>query len=160
MLCAPAAGSRRAALFACVIAIAFAAPAAAQNPPAPAKPILQLGDAVVTGFFRRHRHVLAARGKPEDSFTIDPEGSSLVVFDLSRMNGPDDARLVDAPRRFSVQAKQIGQVFGVTLDDGGGPGGGAPNIYATATSMFGLNIVAPRKAGPGARRPAAPMPNG
>jgi hypothetical protein len=142
MLRAPAAGSRRAALFA-VIAIAFAAPAAAQNPPAPAKPILQLGDAVVTGFSGVTAMSSAARGKPEDSFTIDPEGSSLVVFDLSRMNGPDDARLVDAPRRFSVQAKQIGQVFGVTLDDGGGPRGGAPNIYATATSMFGLNIVAP-----------------
>ena len=47
--------------------------------------------------------------------------------------------------------RQIGQVFGVTLDDGGDPRAGAPNIYATATSMFGLNIVAPHKAGPGAQ---------
>jgi hypothetical protein len=133
------------------------APAFAQN--SPAKPILQLGDAVVTGFSGVVAQRPPAGLKPEDFYYINEDGTALVVFDVSRMGGPEDARLVDAPRRFSVQAKQIGQVFGVTLDNGTGGGGraGTPNIYATATSMYGLNIVT---AAPGAtRRLKAGAPN-
>jgi hypothetical protein len=66
------------------------------------------------------------------------------------MKGPEDARLVDAPRKFAAQAKQIGQVFGVALDDRTP----APNIYVSATSVYGLNIVDAqgrrvKKGGPG-----------
>jgi hypothetical protein len=127
----------------------LAAPAMAQGAPA-AQPILKLGDAVVTGFSGVVPRRPPAGGKPEDYFFIDRDRNSLVVFDLQNMKGPEDARLVDAPRKFAAQAKQIGQVFGVTLDDRAP----TPNIYATATSLYGLNIVNAqgkrvKKGGPG-----------
>jgi hypothetical protein len=136
------------ALFTLLLSDGTVGPAQAQN--APPRAILQLGDAAVTGF----SGVTALRpppgGVPADYFYINQDGASFVVFDLSRMQGPEDARLVNAPRKFSVQAKQIGQVFGVTLDDGTAPGtrAGTRNIYVTATSMFGLDIVAPGQGAP------------
>ncbi len=128
--------------------IATAAPdARAQTNQTPQLPIIQQGDAVVTGF----SGIMALKPSPnkkiEDYVIIDTQAASLQVFDLSRMFGPDDARLVKAPRQYSVPALQIGQVFGVALDDGQ-PASGRPvnknpvaNIYATATSAYGLQIV-------------------
>ncbi|MFT5511524.1 MAG: hypothetical protein ACI89J_004626, partial [Hyphomicrobiaceae bacterium] len=74
---------------------------------------------------------------------INQQGATLQIFDLSQMDGPDDARLVNAPRLFSATAGQIGQVFGIALDDGGyrRARNHTPNIYATATSVFGLQVV-------------------
>src|SRR4051812_7493946 len=60
-----------------------AAPAMAQQP------VLKLGDAVVTGFSGVKPPKTPARGKPEDSLFIDPDGNSLVVFDLQNMKGPE-----------------------------------------------------------------------
>ena len=48
------------------------------------------------------------------------------------------AQLVGAPKPFTFSAAQIGQVFGVALDDNE-----PPNIYVAATSAYGLPIVAP-----------------
>jgi hypothetical protein len=126
-----------AALLAPVLSSGFAAPAMAQGAPAATQPILKLGDAAVTGFSGVVAKRPPAGGKPEDYFFIDRDGNSLIVFDLQNMKGPEDARLVDAPRKFAVQAKQIGQVFGVALDDRTP----APNIYVTATTLYGYNIV-------------------
>jgi len=65
-----------------------------------------------------------------------------------------DGRLLTAPKTFDVLAKDVGQVFGVALDDQT-----PPNIYVAATSVFGLNIVGRgsdglpqrrKKGGPGA----------
>lgn len=112
-------------------------------------PIIQRGDAVVAGF----SGVAVVRPKPgrkiEDYVFIDHQAASLQVFDLSQMFGPDDARLVKAPRLHTVPAKLIGQVFGVALDDGTSAGDAAPvpNIYATATSAYGLQIVETEKVG-------------
>ncbi len=122
----------------------------AQGAQSGAQPILKLGDAAVTGFSGVVARRPPAGGKAEDYFFIDRDGNSLVVFDMQSMKGPEDARLVDAPRKFVAQAKQIGQVFGVALDDRTP----APNIYVTATSVYGLNIVDSRgqrvkKGGPG-----------
>ncbi len=133
--------------------ISTAQPAVAQNAPAFDAPIIQRGDAVVTGF----SGVSALKPKPgsklEDYIVIDTQAAALQVYDLSQMFGPDDARLIKAPRLHTVPADQIGQVFGVTLDDGlpaTGPATGrdpVPNIYATATSAYGLQIVETRKVG-------------
>ena len=43
-----------------------------------------------------------------------------------------------APKLFTFPAASIGQVFGVAIDDAS-----HPNIYAAATSAYGLPIVAP-----------------
>lgn len=111
--------------------------------PAQDLPIVQSGDAVVTGFSGVAQMPAPVGASSEDYAIINRQGSSLQVFDLSRMGGPNDGRLVAVPRRFLVTADRIGQVFGVTLDDGHNPGGGerAGNIYATATSAFGLNLI-------------------
>jgi hypothetical protein len=47
-----------------------------------------------------------------------------------------DGWLFAAPKTFDVLAKDVGQVFGVALDDQT-----PPNIYVAATSVFGLQIV-------------------
>ena len=109
--------------------------------------IIQKGDAIVTGYSGVVLLPPAAGAKQEDYAVINQQGASLQVFDMSEMYGRDNARLVKAPRYFSVPALTIGQVFGVTLDDGKNNRGPkkVPNIYATATSMFGLQIVKTRK---------------
>jgi uncharacterized repeat protein (TIGR01451 family) len=135
--------------------------AVAQTVPAADEPLIQRGDAVVTGF----SGVVALKPKPnaklEDYLIIDTQAPALQFFDLSQMFGGDNARLVDAPRLHAVPAGQIGQVFGVTLDDGR-PADGVddgrdpvPNIYATATSAYGLQLVETKQVGKGKVRERA-----
>jgi hypothetical protein len=60
----------------------------------------------------------------------------LRVIDLHDMRGLPNAQLVNAPKPYAVTAAQIGQVFGVALDNAT-----PPNIYAAASSAYGLPIV-------------------
>ena len=101
---------------------------------------LKLGDAVVTGFSGT---LLPEASKPRpanksatDLTFINPDGPSVRVIDVSRPGYVWDGRLFAAPKTFDVFAKDVGQVFGVALDDSA-----QPNIYVAATSAFGLNIV-------------------
>lgn len=119
---------------------------------------LNLGDAVVTGF----SGILppdASKPRPRDKSAIDftfinPDGPSARIIDVARPGYVWDGSLFAAPKKFDVLAKDVGQVFGVALDDAS-----APNIYVAATSLFGLNIVSRgrdglperrKKGGPGA----------
>lgn len=70
---------------------------------------------------------------------IDPNGSSLKIFDLSTLGGPTVGQMVDAPAKLMLPADAIGQVFALAFDDGNGTG--VPNLYAAATSAYGLQIV-------------------
>ncbi|TIT24596.1 MAG: hypothetical protein E5W78_22370, partial [Mesorhizobium sp.] len=65
------------------------------------------------------------------------------VFDVSRLGGPASGQLVFTPPPFEVTAEQIGQVFGITYDDGvrDGVPSGIPNLYAGASSLHGIRIV-------------------
>ncbi|HEY1798285.1 MAG TPA: hypothetical protein VGG57_19385 [Stellaceae bacterium] len=112
--------------------------ALAQQPPAP--PALTVGDAVVTGFSGTVAPDPAQPRPPgksaADQTLIDPDGSSARVIDLTRPGFVWDGRLYPAPKVFDVHAKDVGQVFGVALDDQN-----PPNIYLAATSAFGLNLV-------------------
>ena len=67
---------------------------------------------------------------------INPDGPSARVVDIRQPGFVWDGRLLAAPKTFDVLAKDVGQVFGIALDDQT-----PPNIYVAATSMFGLNIV-------------------
>ena len=58
-----------------------------------------------------------------------------------------DGTVFPAPKPFDVLAKDVGQVFGIALDDAA-----QPNIYLAATSAFGLNIVARGRDGQPERR--------
>ncbi len=100
-------------------------------------PNLNLGDAVVTGFSGTLRPPASAPAKSAIDHTfINPDGPSARVVGVGKPGYVWDGRLYDAPKPFDVLAKDVGQVFGVALDDAT-----PPNIYLAATSVFGLNIV-------------------
>ena len=116
-----------------------------------AQTVIQRGDAVVTGFSGTTQLRTPKSANPVDYQVIDMQGIALQVRDLSEMDGPDDdARLVPADKRFAIQADEIGQVFGIALDDGTDNAGvkSAPNIYATATSAYGLQLLVDTTTGP------------
>lgn len=80
-----------------------------------------------------------------DETMIDLEGKTLRVFDVSNLGGPASGQLVSTPLPFEVSARQIGQVFGLTYDDGirTDTTETVPNLYAAATSLHGIQIVTP-----------------
>ena len=110
---------------------------------AQSKGIYQQGDAVVTGFSGVAQWKFPKDADPVEYQIINQQGLSLQIFALSQMFGTDDARRIPVERGFAVAAAQVGQVFGVALDDGKDAAGKvtAPNIYVTATSAFGLYIL-------------------
>ncbi|WP_156164619.1 hypothetical protein [Bradyrhizobium sp. LTSP885] len=102
-------------------------------------PVYVAGNAAVTGFSGALPPVQIAAGvNPNSKTFIDLNGPSLRVVDLQTMGGPAKAQLVGAPKLFTFPAAAIGQVFGVAIDDAS-----PPNIYAAASSAYGLPIVAP-----------------
>jgi hypothetical protein len=82
---------------------------------------------------------------PVDETFIDTERATLRIFDVSALGGPPSGQLVYPPQPFEVMAGQIGQVFGLTYDDGlrEGEPSGVPNLFAAATSFHGIRIVTP-----------------
>lgn len=82
---------------------------------------------------------------PVDETFIDTAQASLRIFDVSHLGGPASGQLVYTPPPFEVTAGQIGEVFGLTYDDGvrDGVPSGVPNLYAAATSLHGIEIVTP-----------------
>lgn len=88
---------------------------------------------------------------PVDETFIDPDRASLRIFDVSALGGPPSGQLVNTPLPFEVMAGQIGEVFGLTYDDGvrDGAPSGVPNLYAAATSLHGVQIVTPDADGDG-----------
>lgn len=121
-------------------------------------PNLNLGDAVVTGFSGTVAPDPTKRPPPNktaaDLTFINPDGPSARIVGLGQPGYVWDGRLFAAPKTFDVFAKDVGQVFGVALDDQT-----PPNVYVAATALFGLNIVSRtrdgqlerrKKGGPGA----------
>ncbi len=107
-----------------------------------ADPILKSGQPIVTGFSGVVSPTSPPPGTdPLDRTFIDPSGNSLVV----EAPTPDDAphgELIDSTASFAATAKDVGQVFGITLDNAPEmTGAAAPDIYVAATSAYGLNLV-------------------
>ena len=102
------------------------------------------GEPVVTGFSGIVPPATPpASGDPLDYTFIDPAGRSMVIQQL-QPDGPPAGQLIPAEPVFSATAADVGQTFGVALDDAPEfSGAAAPNIYLAATSAFGLNIVVP-----------------
>src|ERR1039457_6282838 len=87
----------------------------------------------VTGFSGALPPVQIAPGAdPGKQTFIDLNGPSLRIVDLHHMNGPMEAQLVGAPKPFTFSAAQLGQVFGVAIDDNE-----PAHIYPAATSAYG-----------------------
>ncbi|MCZ7566923.1 MAG: hypothetical protein M5U08_26460 [Burkholderiales bacterium] len=105
--------------------------------PAAAQGVLADGDAAVTGFSGALPPPLIAPGQdPAQATVIDPAGASLRVIQLQAPGGAPQGQVAQAPKGLSITAAQIGQVFAVALDNAN-----PPNIYAAATSAYGLPIV-------------------
>lgn len=111
---------------AALLALATAAPAQEQR-------IFSPGVTAITGFS-------AGNGSSQGG-AIDPDGVSLRVFDLSSLGKAGQP--VEPGKPFEVLAGQVGQVFGLTFDDGRRDGKtfGVPDLYAAATSLYGIGIV-------------------
>lgn len=118
----------------------------AQPAPQNIKSVIGFGNGVVTGFSGvvPPSGPLPAGVTPANRTFINLKGASARVFDLQNMGGTPSGQHVNAPKPFTATASQIGQVFGVALDDAL-----PPNIYVTATSAYGLPIVLPDSDGDG-----------
>ena len=124
----------------CLLLLLSFSPARAQQAPVG---ILMPGSAAVTGFPGvLLPNQIAPGTDPADQTFIDLSGPSLRVVDLRAMPGPPTAQLVAALKPYTATAAQIGQTFAVTLDNTT-----PPNIYAAASSAYGLPIVAPGAGG-------------
>ena len=121
-------------------AIAALAWAATTTAHAQDRAIVQRGDAVVTGF--------AGTVPPSESPTdvhpldrtfIDLQGLTAQIFDLSNLGGGPAGQLADAPVKFRAKASEIGHVFGIAFE--GDSVRSTPNIFFSASSLYGLQIV-------------------
>lgn len=104
-------------------------------------PLIELGNAVATGFsgtIAPPAEQVPETRQPIDETFIDRDGVSARILDLGTPGFVWDGRAWSAAVRKTFTAGQIGQVFGVTLDDAA-----EPNIYFAATSVYGLPIVGP-----------------
>ncbi len=102
--------------------------------------IIHRGDAAVTTFSGAKVWGKVPEGvHPLDRTFIDTGGAVLRVFDLTKLAGPPAGQVANGPAVFRVTAGDVGQVFGVALDSDTAKR--TPNIYVTATSLFGLQIV-------------------
>jgi hypothetical protein len=118
--------------------------ASAQTPSAG---ILAPGNAIVTGFSGAPPPAQIAPGQdPGDLTFIDPNGPSASVFNLQAPGAPPQAQVLPVPNPFTVTAAEVGQVFGVALDNAT-----PPNMYVAASSAYGLPIVVPGQGGAPAR---------
>jgi hypothetical protein len=131
-------------------------PGFAEDPGAPGAPAsgaaalrqlpipLAAGDVAVTGFsgIKLATPTLPAGVDPLDKTVIDPDGATLRILDLTSLGGPALAQVLNPPVKLAIPARDIGQVFALAFDDGvGAAGTGVPNLYAAATSLYGLQIV-------------------
>ena len=130
-------------LLAAALAALSVLPAHVTTPASAQEPILRRGDAVVTGFagVTRPGADLPADIHPLDRTYIDTAGPTVRIFDLSRLGGGPQGQLADAPVRFRLGARDVGHVFGIAFDGDGRSG--PANIYLTATSVHGLQLMAP-----------------
>ena len=111
-----------------------------QSPAGDGLPLMDPGMALVTGF----SGVIEPAGElPEGTdilaeTLINPDGISARIHDLRAPGHIWDARAWQAEAVNSFRARDIGQVFGVVLDDAE-----HPNAYLAASSAYGLHITKP-----------------
>lgn len=111
-----------------LVALLAASPAQAQEP------VLDRGDAVMTGFSGTHQL--------DGEAFIDLDAASMRIAPL-RPDAPPAAQVIVTSPKLQVKARDVGQVFSIALDDGlkRVVAGATPNIYLGATAAFGLQIV-------------------
>ncbi len=92
---------------------------------------------------------------PQDETFIDLDGKTLRIFNIKIAGEAPKGQLINTPPPFEVAARKIGQVFGLAYDNGtlieGRTDGKrtVPNLYVTAGTMHGLQVVIPDNDGDG-----------
>ena len=120
---------RKASLTAAMIVAAFSSAALAQQ-----QQIITHGQLAVTGYSGSEATAGPEGADPFDYLGIKLDGPSAQIIE-ARVLGPQ-GQVSNATKPFAVTAGQVGQVFGVTLDNAP-----RPNIYVAATSAYGLTIA-------------------
>ncbi len=133
-------GARKRLLVALLALAGGLSPALAQDP------IIGPGDAVVSGFSGLRN---VPKPVPLDGFYIDPDGASLQILPLGVSSDPA-GQFLNSAAKFSAKAREIGQVFAITLAR---PADAdpltEPDIYVAQSSTFGLHLVVPDTDGDG-----------
>ncbi len=128
---------------------AYRPPSVRPQPPASASiPVLNTGrllgldDAVVTGF--SGTMILTREFAPQPSgaaaieqTVIDPNGPAARIIGAREPRFVWNGTLWAAPQSRAIRAAQVGQVFGIAIDDRA-----LPDVYLAATSIYGLDLVA------------------
>lgn len=108
-------------LASCLLEASFPSSSLAQEP-------LQAGEGFITRFSGVSRN-------PNGETVIDTDGTVGSIIDLRNpAQPPKGQHWLNEPQRNPVTAAQVGQVFGIAIDDAE-----KPNIYLTSTSAFGLH---------------------
>lgn len=114
-----------------VLLFGLAATSIATHPAHAQQDTLRPGEAFVTRFS-------GTSDGPAGEMTINPAGTVGSVIDIRSPGRPPGGwHWINEPQRQPVTAAEVGQVFGVALDDATPPG-----IYLTATAAFGLHRTA------------------
>ena len=127
-----------------IATVGFSAVWPAASAQAADEPIYAPGQPIVTGF----PGVVTPNAPPDgadplDYLFIDVNGASMRIQAL-QPDGPPTGQLIDATEVFAATAGDVGQVFGVTLDNAPELSEAlAPNIYLAASSAYGLHISLP-----------------
>lgn len=136
------------AIILCIALIVFAICSIVFRSPAHAAevPLIDRGTAVVTTFSGTSHSDESVGGEhPRDQTLLDPSGPVLRVLDLAGIDSAPRGQFVDLADKLKISAGDIGQVFAVVL---AAPAPDtAPDIYAAASSLFGLQIVKSTKDG-------------
>jgi len=108
------------------------------------EPIFAPGQPIVTGFAGVVTPDAPPPGvDPLDLLSIDTNGASMRILAL-QPDGPPAGQSIMAQEVFAASAGDVGQVFGVTLDNAPELTDAlAPNIYLAASSAYGLHISVP-----------------
>lgn len=110
------------------------AEATAEGPPAPEPggPPLEAGEAYHTRFSGT-----VTREGPGGGFpAINLDGVVGSIFDLRSIGEPPVGQhVLSVPQRAPATAADVGQIFGIAIDDAA-----EPNIFVTATSAYGLHL--------------------
>ena len=85
------------------------------------------------------RFSVAVGVNPVDQTVIDTEGASIRAFDIGNLGNATGGQVAVPPQLLDIKARDVGQIFGLAFDTGAA--NGVPNLYAAATSKFGLQIV-------------------
>ena len=113
--------------------------------------VLKPGDIAASGFagVKLQGQGLRPGVDPLTKTVIDPEGTTLRIYDGARTTEPLAGQQLDMPLRKEFKAEEIGHVFGLVFDQLPVDERGTPGLYAAATSAFGLYIVGPDSDGDG-----------